>query len=296
MAARSRELELLAAKIQKQLSPDAEIIHDAKLPGRRSRVQRQIDVLVKQRIGQYEMLVVLECKDYARPVDVKGVEEFHGLLDDVGAHKGAMVCPRGFTAAARERARDFQVDLYSPVDTDPHKWQARVEIPTICDFRSARFSIGISCSAPVPLTIPFDYYEKLVAYDGDQPLGTPATVATKKWEEGDFPIEPGVHEDIDLYPQPEVLVDNGHGMRVPVRLYASVWVEQSLYFGNLPVCRMSGFKDELSGGVITNAFTIGLIRPEEVEQTWLRIKDVSDAPVTPLVTLRGLISYGEIKE
>ena len=65
-----------------------EVIHDAKLPGRKSQRTRQIDVLVRQKIGQYEMLIVLDCKDYARPVDVKGVEEFHGLLDDVGANCG----------------------------------------------------------------------------------------------------------------------------------------------------------------------------------------------------------------
>src|SRR5579884_1635173 len=93
----SRDLEILVAKIQSQLAPDAEVIHDARLRGRNSNTERQIDVLVRQRIGQYEMIIVLDAKDHARPVDVKGVEEFYGLVSDVGAHKGALVCPRGFT-------------------------------------------------------------------------------------------------------------------------------------------------------------------------------------------------------
>ena len=33
----------------------------------------------------------MDCKDYSDPVDVKGVEEFIGLLQDVGANKGGMV-------------------------------------------------------------------------------------------------------------------------------------------------------------------------------------------------------------
>jgi hypothetical protein len=63
MARNSRELEILILKIQKQLSPDAEVIHDVRLPGRQSRRNRQIDVLVRQKIGQYQMLIVLDCKD-----------------------------------------------------------------------------------------------------------------------------------------------------------------------------------------------------------------------------------------
>ena len=89
MTKASRDLELLVAKIQKQLAPDSEVLHDVKLDGRESNRKRQIDVLVRQRIGQYEIQIVIDCKDYARPVDVKGVEEFYGLLLDVGAQKGA---------------------------------------------------------------------------------------------------------------------------------------------------------------------------------------------------------------
>ena len=66
-------LEILVSRIQQQLAPDAEVIHNANLPGRKSNRSRQIDVLVRQKIGQYEMLIVLDCKDYAKPVDVKGV-------------------------------------------------------------------------------------------------------------------------------------------------------------------------------------------------------------------------------
>jgi hypothetical protein len=62
--------------------------------------------LVRHKIGQYEMLIALDCKDHARPVDVTGVEALLGLVkDDVGAHKGALICPRGFSAAAKEMAR-----------------------------------------------------------------------------------------------------------------------------------------------------------------------------------------------
>lgn len=290
MTKKFRELEILVAKIQRQLAPDAEVLHDVKLLGRASKIERQIDVLVRQKIGQYEMLIVLDCKDHDVPVDVKGVEEFYGLLTDVGAHKGALVCPKGFTSTAKTRATGLQIDLFSPVDTDPHKWQVRVAVPTICDFRSAKMSFRVICSVPLPFYLPPDFVSKIVAFSAEQKeLGIPLEIAMKKWNEGLFPTEPGIHADLSIFDKPEVLVDNGYNDLVPVELTVSLWVDQQLYFGELPVSHISGFKDELSGNVISNAFTIGILDPEEVERDWAPINSDEELPVRPLLELIGLI-------
>lgn len=293
MTAASRDLEILVAKIQAQLAPGAEVIHNARLPGRQSQATRQIDVLVRQRIGQYEMMIVLDCKDHARPIDVKGVEEFLGLMTDVGAHRGALVCPKGFTQAARTRASALgMMDLYSPIDTDPHKWQARVTAPAICDFRSARIAFGLSTSDPLPFTMQPDYFTSTVAFAEDgTALGSPFDAAIKKWNTGGFPIEAGRHDRLPIFDTP-VKTDNGHGMKANVELTASLLVDRSLYYGHIPITRMSGFKDELSGMVITNAFQIGLIDPNEVEQEWTKIPSEAEAPGPVLLKLQGLIGWG----
>ena len=289
--AQSRELEILTAKIQAQLAPNAEVLHDVKLPGRLTKVDRQIDVLVRERIGQYEMNIVLDCKDYKRPVDVKGIEEFLGLLKDVGANKGAMVCPRGFTKAAKTLAGHRQLDLYSPVDTDPHKWQARVTFPVVCDFRSAKISFGVGMSAPKPFRMLSDFFGQQ-AYDGSgNPVGEIYQTAINKWNEGRFPTEPGVHEGLDIFDTAKVMVDNSYGDLVPVKLYVGLLVERALYFHNMPIERISGFRDELSGAIITNAFTTGIFNADEVEKSWTPIESLEDAPVQPMMSLRGLVCW-----
>lgn len=292
MAKASRDLELLVAKIQKQLAPNSEVLHDVRLDGRQSRRKRQIDVLVRQKVGQYEIMIVIDCKDYARPVDVKGVEEFSGLLTDVGAQKGVLVCPRGFSEAAKTRAEGLQIDLYSPVDTDPHKWKATASIPAICDFRKAGMSFGISISAPVPFTMQYDFFKRNVAYDKDKnPLGTMLEHAMQKWNEGTFPTEPGEHQELAVFDTREVLTDNGYGMLVPVDMCVSLHVESELYYGQFPIQQISGFKDELSGGVIANAFTVGLLSPDEVQRAWTRISSIEDAPIEPVIALTGLVGW-----
>lgn len=290
----SKDLEILVQKIQAQLAPDAVVTHNVKLPGKRSGTQRQIDVLVSQQIGQYEMRVAIDCKDYATPVDVKGVEEFHGLVTDVAAHRGALVSPKGFSKAAKTTAANLGIDLYSPVDTDPHKWQAKVSAPVICDFRSAAISFGISMSAPLPMRMPPDFYNVLEVHDSNKKsLGTPADAAIEKWNNGGYPTDVGEHKNLPLFDTKPVTVDNGYGTQAPVDLYVGLYVTRQLYFGNIPITKISGFKDELSGAVITNAFTTGIFDPDDVEKNWQKINSESDVKIPVLIRLQGLVGWAK---
>jgi hypothetical protein len=269
MTKASRELEILVARIQQQLAPKADVRHDVMLDGRYSKRKRQVDVLVSEKIGQYDPRIVIDCKDYKSPVDVKGVEEFYGLLDDVGAQKGVLVCPKGFTRTAKTRAEGYQIDLYSPFDTEAHNWTVKATIPATCDFRNVQMSFKISSSVPYPLKLAHGFFFNDMVFDkSGNALGFTLDNAKNKWNAGFFPTEVGEHINLPIFDVPETLIDNGYGMKIPVELTVSTLVQRELYFGQLPVPRVSGFKDEFSGMVITNAFTIGLVSPEEVERDW----------------------------
>ena len=190
-----------------------------RLDGRLTGAKRQIDVLVREYIGQYK--IVIDCKDYNKPVDVKGVEEFEGLLRDVGAQKGVLVCPKGLHRHSEKRADGLQIDLYSPVDTDVHKWQVRVTMPALCDFRSAAMSFGFSMSAPYPFRLNNDFYSTAPIFDSKgKELGTVLNNALEKWNTGQYPSEPGEHRDLNIFETRTVFMDNGYDpplrVRVPV--------------------------------------------------------------------------------
>jgi hypothetical protein len=120
-----RKLEKLVAVIQQELAPDAKVEHNVTRRGRVTGAERQIDVLMTQKIGQFEMIIVIDCKDYKVKVDTKGVGEFKELVDDVGAHKGVLVSAKGFSPAAHKTAEAYQIELYRPVDTGDYKWRVR---------------------------------------------------------------------------------------------------------------------------------------------------------------------------
>ena len=294
MAKSSVELELLVRKIQQQLAPQAQVLHNVKMKGRRTNASRQIDVLVRERVGQYEINIVIDCKDYKHPVDVKGVEEFAGLLDDVGAQKGVLVCPAGFTANAKTRAAGLQIDLYSPVDTDPHKWQVSPTIPAVCDFRVAAIGFGVSSSAPLPFRILPDFFSTNIVVDEQgSELGTCYSKIVQRWNDGELADALGITENIPIFGDLKVRTDNGYGTLCPVDLHAHISVHEQLFSGQLPVKEISGFRDEFTGVVITNAFAVGLLDPELISEKWTPIKSVDELQIKPVIHLQGLIVWDE---
>jgi len=287
-----KDLEYLVAMIQKQLSPEASVQHNVMLDGIDSETKRQIDVLVEQNVGQYKMQIVIDCKDYSKPVDVKGVEEFQGLVQDVRAHKGALVCPSGFTKSALKRAKKFQIELYRPVSTGKHKWQAKVTAPVLCDFRSAYMSFGIRGSDPKPLTLPQEFYKLPVFDDKGNELSTSLDAVKDNWDKGLFPSESGEHDRVPIFGDTKVHIDNGHNDTVEVNLTVALHVKQDLYLGHLPIEDINGLKDEHSGAVVTNAFTLGGLDPSLVEKTWDKVEDADSLEFEPIFKVVGYYCYG----
>ena len=128
---------------------------------------------------------------------------------------------------------------------------------------------------------------------GGAELGTILGTAIKRWNNGDYPMEPGEHDRLPIFEGDRVFVDNGHGKRVPVNVWAIAHVSKQLYYGHLSISQISGFKDELSGGVITNAFTTGIFDYEVVLKEWEKIDAVESLPTPPLMVLVGLLGWPE---
>ena len=91
--------------------------HDERILGK-SGVNRQIDVSVRYHLGEFEIFVAVDCKDWQKPVDIGDVGAFADLVEDVRANKGAMVCNAGFTSGAKLRAVEKGIDLFKAVDAE----------------------------------------------------------------------------------------------------------------------------------------------------------------------------------
>lgn len=84
--------------------PETNISFDQKVLGKYSKVLRQIDVLIVGEIAGYQIKIVVDCKYFSKKIDVKQVESFCSMVEDVEAHQGVLITKKGYSKAAINRA------------------------------------------------------------------------------------------------------------------------------------------------------------------------------------------------
>jgi hypothetical protein len=278
-----KRFENLAADIQRQLAPEARVATNIKLLGKRTGTERQIDILVEQEVGQYSIRVVIDCKDYKAPVDVKDVEMFMGLVEDVGANKGAIITATGFTSTGKKRAKDAGIDIYRLVDTSDTKWKTYLSIP--CVVRDAfieLFSFRFSAVGYVRLPGQDPRYMPIYRADGTL-IDYLQNFVLERWESGEIPNRPGNYQNIALTKGETFVKADNQLYRFSIEINATI--SERLYFGQLPIQDTRGFNDEQTGEYITNGFTTASINYEDVEKSWQRIDSLEQLAIKPVLVL-----------
>jgi tetratricopeptide (TPR) repeat protein len=84
--------------------PDATILHNVEIEGRYSKVNRQIDILIEVYAAGEKFRIIIDAKLYNKKIDVKHVETFLSMMQDVNIDKGLLITEHGYTPAAINRA------------------------------------------------------------------------------------------------------------------------------------------------------------------------------------------------
>jgi hypothetical protein len=98
-----------------------EVEHNVTVIGR-SGASRQIDVLVRHKVGLYEHLIVIECKFWNSPVERQHVDALATTIREVGASRGVIFSVEGFQHGAIAQARHESIGLYKIRPLDDDEW------------------------------------------------------------------------------------------------------------------------------------------------------------------------------
>jgi hypothetical protein len=81
---------------------------NARMLGAISGIERQIDLLVEARWeDDRTRRIIVDAKHYGRPLNVKDVEAFEGMMHDCRAEHGILVCPNGWSLGTARRAKEL---------------------------------------------------------------------------------------------------------------------------------------------------------------------------------------------
>lgn len=280
-----KAFEELAASIQRQFVDDklVNVTTNEKIEGRHSKQQRQIDICIRQNVAQYSILIVIDCKDYKVPVDVKDVETFLGLLDDVGANKGAIIAANGFSPAAKTRAAQAGVDLHTLVDAGSTQWSKYVKVPAIVVCSNLR-GFNLEFSGTGPIAIPrfekTEDYLTLLLYRADgTEIGVIGSLLLDRWKDGTIPQVNGHHVGTPLTSE-ETWIETD-GARYQVKITVNADVEIVRYFRLLALVETQGLQDEIRGVYTTRMIRTAPIDVRELERDWRRVTEKEAQEIKP---------------
>lgn len=127
-----KEYEEQVLEALKSFHIDDTIIYNHKIKGIYSNRSRQIDIYVEQKVGDKTFKTIIDCKNYKTKVDIKKVESFISMVEDVGGDYGILISENGFTKSANNRAfknpKNIELDIYN-FEELTHHLQAKGALP-----------------------------------------------------------------------------------------------------------------------------------------------------------------------
>jgi tetratricopeptide (TPR) repeat protein len=101
----------------KGIYPDTTILYNQKIKGKNSKQLRQIDILIEGYIAGKKIRIIVDTKFFTAKIDVKDVEAFISMVQDVDAKQGILITNKGYTQAAINTAHfgttDIELDVFN---------------------------------------------------------------------------------------------------------------------------------------------------------------------------------------
>lgn len=202
---------------------------NVRLPTRSGTRRREIDVLIEGHLAGYPVRIAIECKNYREVIDVKKIDEFFGMLDDIGIPPslGILVSARGFTQGAAERASKVGIQLFVLSGLSDDRLSSLVyeasQSVVYLFAQVKRFDITTDVAKTDNSFQLFTYRDK----DGKLQALLP-DVVWSSWQLGHIPLSPGIYSfEVVLPDDWKVVVDEHqceiYSARVELQVSAIVY-------------------------------------------------------------------------
>jgi len=296
--AKWKSFEEYVAEIQKHLSPNAVVEKNKSIIGK-SGVERQLDITVTGKIGQFEYFIVIDCKDWKNKVDINDVGSFADLVEDVSANKGALVCSGGgFTAGALKRAKEKGINLYNAIDVESLDWKVHVEIPILCKTTSI-YKLGFTFldfdTLPAEILNSLDTIKLLEIFDKEKKyLGLFGNILNKKWNESKLNVVVGLNENVSFLPGGVFIKYNDEFFYSVIKI--NIEVKENTYLGYVPLKKGKGFADAESGKFHIREMETVLIDTYEIKKNWDKIENPDELAIKPSITFYSVHNYPLIND
>ncbi len=180
---RGDEYEQFAYEKFSKLFATAVVTKNDHIRGHQSGLNREIDVSVRMKAGDAELLYVVQCKDWKTPADIKVLGEFSAVIQDIRAAKGFLLCTAGFAKSNHQYAIALGIELVTIEDIKSEKWKADVQIPFVYIQKVNNLKMALAFSANEALIEKNRDKELLIQITTGTPLTTDDGATTVRYQD-----------------------------------------------------------------------------------------------------------------
>lgn len=239
-----KKFELKALELHKRMCPHAKIEYNYKTVGKNSKIKRQIDFAIFEKVGITNIFIAVECKDLTRPVEIKDIEAFVTVLNDIGAHKGIVISSNGFTEGAINTAKRFDIDLHRLFDEEATSID--LIIPCSIEYkRVTTYTFSIRSRDKEFRFKTIDNINNILIYDTNKkPVELLGTLVKRKFDAFSHTVKLGSHK---LYLNNITLCFDGEF--IPVDGFIEYEIQGYLEDKKIKLSMLNGFVNEITGEV-----------------------------------------------
>ncbi len=148
MPRRTNTFQRLIALVNRQLDDNAQVVESALLTDAITGGQREVDVLIKATIADYETHIAIECIDWKRKADVTWVEKMFQKHQFLSTNKLILVSRSGFSRNAIKKAEFHNILELTLEDAIDQNWLQKIKSVVIstCKLHIVRYELQLSDS------------------------------------------------------------------------------------------------------------------------------------------------------
>lgn len=167
MPKRTNAFQELVAIIHSKLGNGWIVTESMFLPDGITGEMREVDVVAKATVANYDLYISVECKDHRRPADVTWIESMAKKHESLSTSKLVLWSRSGFTKAAIAKAAALKIDTVSQSTAAAADWAtlARSLIGGYVQLVTPKFSPFIDIQAPRSEAVRLDNVAESMIYD-----------------------------------------------------------------------------------------------------------------------------------
>jgi Restriction endonuclease len=170
-----------------------------KLPVLRSKTKRkrEVDVLLTSSVAGYPVKIALGCKNEAKALDTHAVDNFVGILNDVGIpiQQGILVSANGYTRDAQDAAdtHGLRALVFEGLSADRLGQEINAALKAVVYLLVSQFSVSMLPYVEDGRPADGPFIRAVLDRDDEPPLTQILTVVWELWVSGKIPDTIGEH-------------------------------------------------------------------------------------------------------